>query len=119
MFAEDAEWQIRRNSAAVHGIMTALFRRRRRLLAIVATIVVFYLIVIFVPKKSEKVYGFRYVRSSYDWSQHPLKYPHRNPSSSFLRAPRVRFLRSSMFSSRILAPRDWPGKPSSPSADGT
>ena len=49
MFAEDAEWQIRRNSAAVHGIMTALFRRRRRLLAIVATIVVFYLIVIFVP----------------------------------------------------------------------
>ena len=79
MFAEDAEWQIRRNSAAVHGIMTALFRRRRRLLAIVATIVVFYLIVIFVPKKSEDVYGFRYVRSSYDWSQHPLKYPPPEP----------------------------------------
>lgn len=79
MLAEDAEWQIHRSFAIIDDIMTALFRRRVRLLAIVFTIVVFYLIVIFVPKRADTLFGFAYVHSSYDWSQHTLKNPPSEP----------------------------------------
>ena len=79
MCAQDAAWHIRQNPAAVYGLITALARRRRRLLAFVLTVVAFYLIVIFVPKGPEKLYGFVYVHTSYDWSRHPLAYPPPEP----------------------------------------
>lgn len=108
MLAEDAGWQIQRNFAIVDGMMTALFRRKIRLLAVLVTIAIFYLLVIFVPKRPETLFGFDYVRSSYDWSQHALKNPpsepiHQLPAGSPRALPNIQYAFSTDTSSEGMA----------------
>ncbi|KAK6072844.1 glycosyl hydrolase family 47 [Seiridium cupressi] len=71
LVAENVERLIQNN----HDAAAALFRRPRRLLSVVGGILIFYILIIFIPKQPQTLYGFEYVRSSYDWSALPQKYP--------------------------------------------
>ncbi|KAI0384016.1 glycoside hydrolase family 47 protein [Hypomontagnella monticulosa] len=72
MLVESVEWQIRQQP---YHAMIALFRRKTRVFASLLAVVVLYLLLAFVPENRETLYGFTYVRTSYDWSKQPLKYP--------------------------------------------
>ncbi|KAF7537644.1 hypothetical protein G7054_g3499 [Neopestalotiopsis clavispora] len=50
-------------------------RRPIRLLSVLGAILIFYILIIFIPKQPETVFGFSYVKSSYDWSALTQKYP--------------------------------------------
>lgn len=70
-----------------HVVMAALFRRPSRLLPLVGAIALLYVLVIFVPRSQPpEYYGFRYYKSSFDWST----LPQRNPVGQLARLPRGR-----------------------------
>ncbi|OTA98701.1 glycoside hydrolase family 47 protein [Hypoxylon sp. CI-4A] len=72
MFVENVEWQVRNTP---HHAMIATFRRKTRVLAVFLLVLAIYLIVGLVPDSHETLFGFTYVRTSYDWSKQKLKYP--------------------------------------------
>lgn len=71
MLVENAEWLIQNN----HTTMAAMFKRPTRLISVLGVIFIFYILVIFIPKQPDRVYGFEYVKSSYDWSSLPQRHP--------------------------------------------
>ncbi|KXJ91552.1 glycoside hydrolase [Microdochium bolleyi] len=75
--------------------MKGLRRRPLRLCALILTIAALVLIVVFVPKKSEYLWGFDYVRSSYNWAAqpkaHPVASPIPLPSAAPLSLPKVQY----------------------------
>jgi len=64
-------------AASAHDRLTrSLCRRPLRLCAIALTIAALVLIVVFVPKKhDQQLWGYDYVRSSYDWASQHKAYP--------------------------------------------
>ncbi|KAH7027408.1 glycoside hydrolase [Microdochium trichocladiopsis] len=73
----------------------SLRRRPLRLCAVVASIAALVLIIVFVPKKHESLWGFDYVRSSFDWAAqhkvHPVTSLIPLPSSPPLPLPAVQY----------------------------
>ncbi|KAI0409964.1 glycoside hydrolase family 47 protein [Xylaria palmicola] len=55
--------------------MTPLLRRKSRITAAVVLLLLLYLLVGLVPEKHDVLWGFTYVRESYDWSQQKIYYP--------------------------------------------
>ncbi|KAI0126357.1 family 47 glycosyl hydrolase [Xylariales sp. AK1849] len=55
--------------------MAAIFRRPTRLLSLLGGLAIFYILVIFIPKQPQTLFGFEYVRSSFDWSALPQRHP--------------------------------------------
>lgn len=55
--------------------MIAIFRRKTRVLAAFILVLVIYLLFGLVPDRRDTLFGFTYVRTSYDWSKQALKYP--------------------------------------------
>ncbi|KAH9906338.1 glycoside hydrolase family 47 protein [Xylariomycetidae sp. FL2044] len=72
MLLEDVRWQIERQPP---GAMIAIFRRKTRILAFLIFVCVVYILVGILPDASEELWGFTYVRSSYDWSKQKRQYP--------------------------------------------
>ncbi|KAJ1327543.1 mannosyl-oligosaccharide alpha-1,2-mannosidase [Microdochium nivale] len=75
--------------------MKGLRRRPLRLCALFLTIAAFVLLIVFVPKKSEPLWGFDYVRSSYNWAAqtraHPLASLTPLPTALPLALPKVQY----------------------------
>ncbi|KAI1855625.1 hypothetical protein JX266_000490 [Neoarthrinium moseri] len=71
MLVDNAAWFDYTN----YSTTAALFRRPIRLLSLLGGVAIFYILVIFVPKAPETLYGFKYVKSSYDWSALPQAHP--------------------------------------------
>ncbi|KAI2638516.1 glycoside hydrolase family 47 protein [Xylaria nigripes] len=73
MLAEDVPWQLRYHQP---DIATSFIVRRKSYLAVSAPLIVLlYLLVGLVPEKHNVLWGFAYVRDSYDWSKQELFYP--------------------------------------------
>ncbi|KAI0882280.1 glycoside hydrolase family 47 protein [Annulohypoxylon maeteangense] len=72
MFVENVEWQVRQQP---HNAMIAIFRRKTRVAAALFLVLVLYLLVGLIPEHRDTLFGFTYVRTSYDWSKQSLKYP--------------------------------------------
>ncbi|KAI1098710.1 glycoside hydrolase family 47 protein [Jackrogersella minutella] len=72
MFVENVEWQIRQQP---YNAMIVIFRRKSRVAAALFLVLLLYLLVGLIPEHRETLFGFTYVRTSYDWSKQPLKYP--------------------------------------------
>ncbi|KAI1771134.1 glycoside hydrolase family 47 protein [Hypoxylon cercidicola] len=72
MFIEDVEWQLRQGP---QHAMIAIFRRRTRVFAALLVVLLLYLLVGLVPEHRGTLFGFTYVRTSYDWSKQSLEYP--------------------------------------------
>ncbi|KAI5918250.1 glycoside hydrolase family 47 protein [Camillea tinctor] len=66
MLTENVAWQIQH---LPFDAMLALFRRKTRVFAAITLICTLYLLVGLVPEKQETLFGFTYVRNSYDWSK--------------------------------------------------
>lgn len=75
MFVENVGWVLLQNSNHPTTTMAAMFRRPTRLLSVIGAILIFYILVIFIPKQPQPVFGFGYVKSSYDWSALAQTYP--------------------------------------------
>lgn len=77
------------------GTMAALFQRPTRLLSIIGGISIFYILIIFSPKQPQTLYGFEYVKSSYDWAALPQRYPVDDvaplPTGTPLNLPKVQY----------------------------
>lgn len=71
VLVEKVKWLIQNN----HTTMTAIFRRPTRLLSILSSIFILYIFIISIPKNPDPVFTFEYVKSSYDWSSLPQRYP--------------------------------------------
>ncbi|KAI1765457.1 glycoside hydrolase family 47 protein [Hypoxylon sp. FL1150] len=71
MFIEDVVWQLRQPQHA----MMAIFRRKTRVVVVFLVVLLLYLLVGLVPEHRDTLFGFTYVRTSYDWSQQKLQYP--------------------------------------------
>ncbi|KAI5864887.1 glycoside hydrolase family 47 protein [Durotheca rogersii] len=72
MWTENVAWQVHHHP---HDAMLAIFRKKTRIFASLGLVVLLYLLLALVPERRETLFGFTYVRSTYDWSQHPLRYP--------------------------------------------
>ncbi|KAI0003121.1 glycoside hydrolase family 47 protein [Xylariaceae sp. FL0662B] len=72
MLTDNVEWQVKRQP---HAAMIAIFRRKTRVIAALILVLLLYLLVAFIPERRDTLFGFTYVRNSYDWSKQPFKYP--------------------------------------------
>ncbi|KAI2604001.1 glycoside hydrolase family 47 protein [Hypoxylon fragiforme] len=72
MFIENVEWQVRQQP---HHAMLAIFRRKTRVAIALFLVLLLYLLVGLIPEHNDTLFGFTYVRSSYDWSKQPFHYP--------------------------------------------
>ncbi|KAI1378531.1 glycoside hydrolase family 47 protein [Hypoxylon crocopeplum] len=92
MFIESVEWQIRQQPP--HA-MIAIFRRKTRILASLIVVLVLYLLLGLIPERRDTLFGFTYVRTSYDWSKQPFRYPISDytplPTSRPLPLPKVQY----------------------------
>ncbi|KAI0468394.1 glycoside hydrolase family 47 protein [Xylaria cf. heliscus] len=72
MLAQDVAWQIRNQPL---DLITPILRRKSRIVVTAVLVVLLYLLVGLVPEKHDVVWGFTYVRQSYDWSKSKIFYP--------------------------------------------
>ncbi|KAI1657744.1 glycoside hydrolase family 47 protein [Daldinia decipiens] len=72
MLVENVQWQVLHQP---HDAIMALFRRKTRVFASLFLVLVLYLLVGLIPEHRDTLFGFTFVRTSYNWSQQQLKYP--------------------------------------------
>ncbi|KAI0169123.1 glycoside hydrolase family 47 protein [Hypoxylon sp. FL1284] len=72
MFIEDVVWQLHQQP---QHAMIAIFRRKTRVAVAVFIVVLVYLLLGLVPEHSDTLFGFTFVRTSYNWSKQRFQYP--------------------------------------------
>ncbi|KAI1074277.1 glycoside hydrolase family 47 protein [Whalleya microplaca] len=72
MLTDNVAWQVQRHP---HAAMIAIFRRKTRVITALILVLLLYLLVGLIPERRDTLFGFTYVRNSYDWSKQFLRYP--------------------------------------------
>ncbi|KAI1496917.1 glycoside hydrolase family 47 protein [Biscogniauxia marginata] len=80
MLAENVAWQVQH---LPFDAMLAILRRKTRVFAAITLVCILFLLVSLVPEKRETLFGFTYVRNSYDWSKQIFS----NPISEYTPLP--------------------------------
>ncbi|KAI8950564.1 glycoside hydrolase family 47 protein [Xylaria longipes] len=72
MLAEDVAWHIRNHPL---DVMTPILRRKSRIAVALVLVVLLYLLVGLIPENHDVLWGFTFVRPSFDWSKSKIFFP--------------------------------------------